>query len=36
MTDNIATILDTAIHRALGTWTDMAAVDAALRHTLGL
>jgi len=36
MTDNIATILDAAIHRALGTWTDMAAVDAALRHTMGL
>lgn len=36
MTDNLATILDTAIHRVLGTWTDMAAVDAALRHTLGL
>ncbi len=36
MTDNLATILDTAIHRALGTWADMAAVDAALRHTLGL
>jgi mRNA interferase MazF len=36
VTDNIATILHTAIHRVLGTWTDMAAVDTALRHTLGL
>jgi mRNA interferase MazF len=36
MTENLATILDTAIHRVLGTWADMAAVDAALRHTLGL
>lgn len=36
MTDNLATIVDTAIHRTLGTWSDMAAVDAALRHTLGL
>lgn len=36
MTDNLATILDTAIHRVLGTWPDMAAVDVALRHTLGL
>jgi mRNA interferase MazF len=36
MTDNLATILDAAIHRVLGTWTDMAAVDAALRQTLRL
>lgn len=36
MTDNIATILHTAIHSTLGVWTDMAAVDAALRHTLSL
>ena len=36
MTDNIATILDTAIYRVLGTWADMAAVDAAMRHTLAL
>lgn len=36
MTDNLATILDTAIHSVLGTWPDMAAVDTALRHTLGL
>lgn len=36
MTDNLATILSTAIHRILGTWTDMPAVDAALRRTLSL
>lgn len=36
LTDNLATILDTAIYRVLGTWADMSAVDAALRHTLGL
>jgi mRNA interferase MazF len=36
MTDNLATILDTANHRHLGTWPDMGAVDAALRDTLGL
>ena len=36
MTDNFATILDSTIHRLLGTWSDMTAVNAALRHTLGL
>jgi mRNA interferase MazF len=36
MTDNIATVLDTEILRAIGVWVDMAAVDAALRHTLAL
>lgn len=36
VTDNLATILDSAIYRALGIWADMTAVDAALRHTLGL
>jgi mRNA interferase MazF len=36
MTDNVATILNTALHRVLGTWADMPAVDTALRHTLGL
>jgi mRNA interferase MazF len=36
MTDNLATILDKAIDRAIGVWGDMAAVDAALRHTLKL
>jgi mRNA interferase MazF len=36
MTDNLATVLDTEIVRAIGVWRDMAAVEAALRHTLGL
>ena len=34
--DNLRTILDTHIDRAFGVWLDMAAVDAALRHTLNL
>lgn len=36
MTDNIATVFDTEIDRAIGTWPDMQSIDAALRHTLGL
>ena len=36
MTDNLTTVLDTEIIRAIGVWPDIAAVDAALRHTLGL
>lgn len=36
MADNLATILETEIDRAIGVWADMAAVDAALCHTLGL
>jgi len=36
MTDNLTTVLHTEIDRAIGVWTDRAAVDAALRHTLGL
>lgn len=36
MTDNLRTILDTHLDRVLGTWNDVTAVDAALRHTLGL
>jgi mRNA interferase MazF len=36
MTDNLATVLEKRIERILGCWTDMAAVDAALRHTLSL
>src|SRR5439155_9424249 len=36
MTDNLATVLDTEIIRAIGVWPDMVAVDTALRHTLGL
>ena len=36
MTDNLATLLATEIDRAIGVWSDMDAVDAALRHTLRL
>jgi len=36
MTDNIVTVLDSEIDRAIGIWSDMVSVDAALRHTLGL
>jgi mRNA interferase MazF len=36
MADNLATVLETEIDQAIGEWPDMAAVDAALRHTLGL
>jgi mRNA interferase MazF len=36
MTDNLATVLESEIERAIGEWTDMAAVDVALRHTLAL
>lgn len=34
MTDNLATVLESEIDRAIGSWADMAAVDVALRHTL--
>jgi mRNA interferase MazF len=36
MADNLATLKDIAIDRALGHWTDMTSIDAALRHTLNL
>jgi len=36
VTDNLATVLDKAVDRALGTLSNMSAVDEALRHTLGL
>lgn len=35
MTDNIATVIDKAIERIIGTFP-MEKVDAALRYTLGL
>ena len=35
-TDNIATILDSAIDRTIGAIGDMTMIDAALRHTLSL
>ena len=36
MTDNLATIMDSEIDRFIGRCNDMRAIDAALRHTLGL
>ena len=36
MTDNLATILEKELDRVIGVWTNMAAVDGALRITLGL
>jgi len=36
MTDNLETLFNTEIDRGIGSWPDMVAVDAALRHTLGL
>lgn len=36
MTDNLATVIEKQIDSALGRLEDMTAVDAALRHTLGL
>ena len=36
MTDNVATILDTEIDRAIGRCQDLQSVDDALRHTLDL
>lgn len=36
VTDNLATIAETEVVSVLGVWSDMAAVDNALRHTLSL
>jgi mRNA interferase MazF len=36
MTDNLATVLEAEIDQVIGSWPDMASVDTALRHTLGL
>jgi mRNA interferase MazF len=36
MTDNLTTVLHSEIDREIGSLPDMAAVDAALRHTFGL
>jgi mRNA interferase MazF len=36
MTDNLRTILEAHLDRILGVWTNMSAVDDALRHTLHL
>ncbi len=36
MLDNLATVIDAAFDKVIGEWSDMKAVDAALRHTLAL
>jgi mRNA interferase MazF len=36
MSDNLATVIETEIDRSIGKVPDMSAIDAALRHTLGL
>ncbi|MEN6450158.1 MAG: type II toxin-antitoxin system PemK/MazF family toxin [Thermoguttaceae bacterium] len=36
MTDNLATVMDSEIDRRIGQCDKMPAVEAALRHTLGL
>ena len=36
MTDNVATVFETEIDSVLGRWPDMAAIDAALKHTLAI
>jgi mRNA interferase MazF len=36
MTDNLATIFDSEIDRAIGRFSDMTDIDAALRATLAL
>ncbi|HWY48697.1 MAG TPA: type II toxin-antitoxin system PemK/MazF family toxin [Bryobacteraceae bacterium] len=36
MTDNLATILDSEIDRAIGMFTGLTEIDAALRATLAL
>ena len=36
MADNVATVLEGLLDRRIGTLTDMAAVDTALRRTLAL
>ena len=36
MTDNLATVLEREIDSALGRLPDITAVDAALKHTLGI
>jgi mRNA interferase MazF len=36
MTDNLATIMESEIDRAIGCCNDMKAIDTALRYTLGL
>lgn len=36
MTDNLATVLETEVDRAIGRLSERERLDAAMRHTLGL
>lgn len=36
MTDNLSTVIASAIDRKIGIWTEMVAVKTALSHTLGI
>jgi len=36
MTDNLVTLLEVEIDRKIGIWSNMAAVDTAIKHTLGI
>ncbi len=36
MTDNVATVLESELDSVLGKITEMAAVDTAMKHTMGL
>lgn len=36
MTDNLSTVINSAIDRKIGVWTEMVAVKTALSHTLGI
>lgn len=36
MTDNLATVLNGEIDRTIGACGEIAAINEALRHTLGL
>ncbi|MEG4443717.1 type II toxin-antitoxin system PemK/MazF family toxin [Microcoleus sp. AT9_B5] len=36
MTDNLVTLLEVEIDRKIGIWSNMVAVDAALKHTLAI
>lgn len=36
MTDNLVTLLEVEIDRKIGIWSNMTAVDAAIKHTLGI
>ncbi|MEG4800513.1 type II toxin-antitoxin system PemK/MazF family toxin [Microcoleus sp. ARI1-B5] len=36
MTDNLVTLLEVEIDRKIGIWSNMAAVDAAIKHTLAI